>query len=105
MPRVDYIDEKHGFVRKRDAKARFRDQILKGWGYRCAYCQQELGRCGTLDHIRPKAKGGHTVLPNLAACCLACNVRKSSRDWIEWYREQDFWEPHLEDAIKWWLSQ
>jgi uncharacterized protein (TIGR02646 family) len=105
MLRVDYIDEKHGFVRKRDAKARFREQILKGWGYRCAYCQADLGKSGTLDHIRPKSKGGETVLSNLVACCLACNVRKSSRGWADWFREQDFWEPHLEDAIKWWLSQ
>jgi 5-methylcytosine-specific restriction endonuclease McrA len=102
---VDYIDEHHGFIRKREAKARFREQILKGWDYKCAYCREPLGKSGTLDHVRPKVKGGETLVTNLVACCFSCNSKKSSSDWAAWFREQDFWEPHLEDAVKWWLSQ
>jgi 5-methylcytosine-specific restriction endonuclease McrA len=102
---VDYIDEEHGFLRKREAKARFREQILKGWDYKCAYCREPLGKSGTLDHVRPKVKGGETVVSNLVACCLSCNTRKSSSDWADWFRMQEFWEPHFEDAIQWWLSQ
>lgn len=102
---VDYIDEQHGFLTKKEAKAKFRDQILKGWDYKCAYCRESLGKVGTLDHVRPKSKGGETVMHNLVAACFACNIRKSSTYWKEWFREQDFWAPHLEDAIHWWISQ
>jgi hypothetical protein len=104
-PRVDYIDEELGFVSKRQAKARFRDQILKGWDYKCAYCREHLGKSGTLDHVRPKSRGGETSTSNLVAACFNCNVRKSSNDWKDWFRMQHFWEPHLEDAIRYWLSQ
>lgn len=102
---VDYIDEQHGFLRKREAKAQFREQILKGWDYKCAYCREPLGKSGTLDHVRPKAKGGETIFSNLVACCLSCNTRKSSNRWDDWFRAQDFWEPHLEDAIRYWFNQ
>lgn len=94
------------FFNKKEAKARFREHILNFWGNKCAYCQEPLGRSGTLDHVRPKSKGGETRRSNLVACCYNCNMRKgSSKDWLEWFRTQDFWEPHLEDAIKLWLSQ
>lgn len=102
---MDYIDEELGFLSKREAKARFRDQILKGWDYKCAYCQEDLGKSGTLDHVRPKSKGGETSVSNLIAACFNCNIRKSSSDWKEWYRMQHFWEPYLEDAIHFWISQ
>lgn len=94
------------FFNKREAKARFRQHILNFWGNCCAYCKEPLGRSGTLDHVRPKSKGGHTKRSNLVACCYACNMSKGSHEnWAEWFRTQDFWEPHLEDAIKLWLSQ
>ena len=102
---VEYIDEVAGLLSKKEAKARFRDQILKGWDYRCAYCREHLGKNGTLDHVRPKSKGGETVMTNLIACCFSCNVKKSSTEWKEWFRAQDFWEPYLEDAIHWWINQ
>ena len=104
-PCVDYIDEELGFVDKRQAKARFRDQILKEWDYKCAYCRGCLGTAGTLDHVRPKSKGGQTSVSNLIAACSNCNIRKSSNDWKHWFRMQEFWQPHLEDAIFCWLSQ
>jgi 5-methylcytosine-specific restriction endonuclease McrA len=104
-PCVDYIDEELGFVDKHQAKASFRDQILKKWGYKCAYCREHLDKTGTLDHVRPKSKGGQTSVSNLIAACSNCNMRKSSNDWKDWFRMQEFWRPHLEDAICCWLSQ
>jgi 5-methylcytosine-specific restriction endonuclease McrA len=94
------------FFSKKEAKARFRQHIFDFWGNKCAYCRESLGRSGTMDHVRPKSKGGVTRRSNLVACCYGCNMSKGSlSDWQEWYRVQDFWEPHLEDAIKLWLSQ
>ena len=94
------------FFSKREAKARFRQHILAFWGNKCAYCREPLGRSGTLDHVRPKSKGGETRRSNLVACCYACNMSKGSCvGWHEWFRAQDFWEPHLEDAIHLWISQ
>jgi 5-methylcytosine-specific restriction endonuclease McrA len=94
------------FFSKREAKARFRQHILNFWGNKCAYCREPLGRSGTLDHVRPKSKGGETRRSNLVGCCYACNMSKGScTDWLDWFRAQHFWEPHLEDAIKLWISQ
>lgn len=93
------------FFNKREAKSRFRQHIFSFWGNKCGYCREPLGKSGTLDHVRPKSRGGETRRSNLVACCYNCNMKKGSKDWQEWFREQDFWEPHLEDAIKLWISQ
>ena len=80
-----------------------RDQIHVRWDHRCAYCAEYLGRSGTLDHVIPKALGGTADLSNVVSCCLACNSSKGHRDWISWYRAQDFWSPTREWTIANWL--
>ena len=51
-----------------------------------------------------KSKGGHTHPRNLIPACLSCNVRKASREWREWFREQDFWDQRLEIEIEEWID-
>ncbi|TFH22063.1 MAG: ATP-binding cassette domain-containing protein [Myxococcales bacterium] len=55
-----HIDETR-LVTRRSA----RDQIHLSWNYRCAYCDDPLGRSPTLDHVVPKVHGGLTVRENL----------------------------------------
>lgn len=94
-----HIDETR-LVTRRSA----RDQIFLAWSYRCAYCDAELGRSPTLDHIVPKAHGGLTVRSNLAACCLACNCSKGHKPWVDWFRKQPFWSATREWAIVQWMQ-
>jgi 5-methylcytosine-specific restriction endonuclease McrA len=35
----------------------------------------------TIDHIKPKAKGGTDADKNLATCCLRCNKKKGCKTW------------------------
>ena len=92
------------YLNKKEAKLRFRQEIIWRWRNRCAYCNSDLGRSATLDHVLAKSKGGHTHPRNLIPACLSCNVRKASREWREWFREQDFWDQRLEVEIDEWID-
>ncbi len=81
-----------------------RDQIHLRWGYRCAYCNDPLGRSPTLDHVVPKVHGGLTVRENLVSCCLMCNSQKGHKPWVDWYRAQPFWSALGEWAIVQWIT-
>jgi 5-methylcytosine-specific restriction endonuclease McrA len=89
-------------IDRRSAKRRFRASILEAWEHRCAYCGKPAT---TLDHVRPRSKGGETTRQNLISCCASCNSRKGSTDWVEWYREQTFWDAEMEGSIWIWLHQ
>jgi len=55
--------------------ARLRRAVLRADGHACVFCgsTQRL----ELDHIRPWAHGGMTVMANLATLCHRCNMVKS----------------------------
>jgi len=92
----------HQLVNKRSAKRNFRRSILEAWDHRCAYC----GAPGdTLDHVRPRSKGGETKRSNLICCCALHNSNKSSENWVEWFRPQPFWTADREATIWLWLYQ
>jgi 5-methylcytosine-specific restriction endonuclease McrA len=54
-----------------------RRAVLRRDGHRCGYCGDHAD---TVDHIRPRSKGGDTSWANLVACCGACNSRKADRE-------------------------
>ena len=61
--------------RKRRAAVVWRD------GPGCAYC----GDVGSeLDHVIPRAKGGHSRLSNLVWACSHCNAQKGSKSLAEY---------------------
>ena len=65
--RVDALAERRSLKR----------QIWKACHRRCVYCAQALDLADmTLDHVIPRALGGHSHADNLAASCRGCNVRK-----------------------------
>lgn len=59
---------------------RIREAVLRRDGYKCVYCLRGLvdGVLLTVDHIRPRVRGGGNAGHNLAACCTGCNSRKGA---------------------------
>ncbi len=75
---MDHLIDETELVPRKKAKTRFREQILNEWNYCCAYCAEPLGKNATLDHVKPKWKGGLTEKANLVGCCFSCNSHKSA---------------------------
>ena len=77
-----YLPELKGRVRK--APRYNKDQMMKilldQWGFYCWGCGYEPPHQEhfELDHITPKAAGGHNDLDNRAPLCGPCNRRKSN---------------------------
>lgn len=45
-------------------------------GFSCQYCGNESKEL-TLDHIKPRSKGGPHVWENIVSACIPCNHRKA----------------------------
>lgn len=86
-----------------EAKRKWRQSIKEHWDYKCAYCGSEENL--TLDHITPKAKGGTDRITNLVCACSSCNSDKGHRNWVDWYREQDFFTTNRLSAIIQWQNR
>ncbi|MBD2846109.1 HNH endonuclease [Paenibacillus sp. IB182496] len=64
-------------VRRLYSNRNFRHYILTRDNYTCFYC----GEYGdTLDHLVPRAKGGHTTPVNCVCTCSLCNQSKADRN-------------------------
>lgn len=99
-PEQDHQIDGAALVPKRNAKHRFRRRIFEAWNHQCAYCGAPAT---SLDHIKPRHKGGETVAHNLAPACV-CNLRKGAQDWQEWFRAQPFWTEAREAALVAWMG-
>lgn len=97
-----WIAETH-LLHKRDAKRQFRDHIFQAWQHRCAYCGVE--GASTLDHIKPRSRGGATTAPNLAPACPECNRGKGSHEVFSWFRLHPKWTPDREANLLLWMHQ
>ncbi len=53
-----------------------RRAVLDRDGHSCAYCG---ARADTIDHVRPRSRGGLHVWTNVVAACARCNHRKGDR--------------------------
>ena len=87
---------------KQVAKRRFRKQIKYGFGGLCAYCR--CNRATTLDHLKPKSKGGSSLRSNLIPACRECNHSKGSQGWLVWFQEQSFYNDTARELIEEWIS-
>ena len=93
-----------------EARRLWRRAIKAAWGNRCAYCNHtpiddaSLRSELTIDHVRPRSNGGEDRTTNCIPACRRCNQSKGSEDWVQWYREQDFYEAWREVQIRHWLS-
>lgn len=64
--------------------------INRDGGLYCHYCGIEVIRTiktasnqATIDHIKPKAKGGKTELDNLVIACRDCNQEKGQKRFMD----------------------
>ena len=87
---------------KKTAKRKFRQQIKYGWGGLCAYCR--CNRADTLDHCKPKSKGGSSLRSNLIPACRSCNSDKASESWLVWFQRQEFYNIVAQELIEEWIS-
>lgn len=87
---------------KGHAKRKFRKSIKYGWGGLCAYCRS--ARATTLDHIKPKSKGGSSLRSNLIPACKCCNHSKGSEPWLQWFQRQPFYSKVAQELIEEWIS-
>jgi 5-methylcytosine-specific restriction endonuclease McrA len=53
-----------------------RRAVLERDSHSCAYCGC---RADTIDHVRPRSRGGLHVWTNVVAACARCNHRKGDR--------------------------
>lgn len=54
-----------------------RNNIFKRDEFRCGYCTSKDNL--TVDHIKPKSKGGGYTWENLVTCCRRCNNKKDDK--------------------------
>jgi 5-methylcytosine-specific restriction endonuclease McrA len=53
-----------------------RRAVLDRDGHQCVYCGN---RADTIDHVRPRSRGGTHIWTNVVAACARCNHRKGDR--------------------------
>jgi hypothetical protein len=101
----DYLYNMSALTRK-EARRLWRQSIKEAWGNKCAYCGNPPidDSSLTIDHVRPKSKGGSDKTSNVTPACLCCNHSKGSEDWISWYRRQEFYSVYREWRIRQWLA-
>ena len=87
---------------KGSAKRKFRKSIKYGWGGLCAYCRSK--RATTLDHLKPKSRGGSSLRSNLVPACQCCNHSKGSENWLTWFQRQPFYNEIAKELIEEWIS-
>jgi len=83
----DYLFNLEAMTSK-EAKRLFRRDIFDHFDCRCVYCnRQGTYESLTLDHLKPKSKGGQYIASNLVPACPQCNRSKGSMGWVKWVRE------------------
>lgn len=87
---------------KQSAKRKFKKSIKYGWGGFCAYCR--CNRATTLDHLKPKSKGGSSLRSNLIPACRSCNADKGSENWLVWFQRQEFYNTVAQELIEEWIN-
>ena len=70
-----------------EANRLWRKAIKEKNNYECIYCGESyLEQDLTIDHVRPRHRGGHNCTNNCVPACKECNQSKGSQHWLEWFR-------------------
>ncbi len=68
-----------------EAKRLWRRSIKLHFGCTCVYCGETYDLFDlTIDHVRPRSRGGETISSNCVPACRKCNQSKGSEQWDEW---------------------
>lgn len=81
-------------------RAEDRERVRLRAGYACEFCgvhETDAGGELTIDHFRPKTRGGGDDLDNLLYCCIRCNQHKHDY-WPASPEEPCLWNPRKETA-------
>lgn len=102
----DYLYNLEAMTR-REAKNLWRQSIKNAWNNCCAYCSNPPidDKSLTVDHVKPKAKGGEDKTSNCVPACKRCNHSKGSEDWLSWFSRQPFYSIEAEYRIKVWVEE
>lgn len=79
---------------------KLRMQVRQRAGFACEFCgvtEANVGGQLTLDHFRPRSKGGTDTVENLLYCCVRCNQYKQDY-WPSQPEESMIWNPLIEPA-------
>jgi hypothetical protein len=89
-----------------EAKRRWRKSIKDAWDNRCCFCGEPpiADKSLTIDHLKPRSKGGENISKNCLPACLKHNQSKGSEDWRPWFRRQSFYDIEREAKIMFWLD-
>jgi 5-methylcytosine-specific restriction endonuclease McrA len=75
----------------------------------CAFCGAREGRASATkmdrDHLIAISKGGKTVRANIIPACRKCNRGRGNKDWLEWFKAQDFFNVDRAKRIIAWASR
>ena len=70
-----------------EAKRQWRQEIKQKYNNRCVYCGSTDNL--TIDHVKPKIRGGRDEARNLVCACQHCNHAKGSQHWLSWWVSQE----------------
>jgi len=70
-----------------DSKRLWRRAIKEHFKCTCVYCGETYDfNQLTLDHVKPRSKGGQDLTNNVVCACKRCNQDKGSLNWLDWMR-------------------
>lgn len=90
-----YIYLEHRILAPDDNSRATLPAILRRDQFRCGYCS---GWARTVDHIKPRSRGGPNTWSNLIAACGPCNTSKADRT-PEEAGMRLLWEPKAPNDI------
>ena len=78
-------------------------ECMSFFGWQCAYSGEVLSKdTRSIDHIVPIDAGGDNMVWNMVPMTRSLNSSKCDKDMLEWYKEQDFYDPKRLDKIYQW---
>ena len=83
-----------------------REQVRRRANFACEFCgvtEVNTGGRLTIDHFRPRTKGGSDSPENLLYCCVRCNQYKQDY-WPTTSGDPSLWNPRLEPASRHFLE-
>lgn len=78
-------------------------EMMQYFDWRCAYSGERLTKdTRSIDHIVPLNSNGDNMIWNCVPMLRSLNSSKNSKDMLDWYKEQDFYDPkRLQKIYEW----